>query len=123
MFALSRFLRGLKRLTFRTRAQPWESQGRMKLVSDFLKAEGLDGSAVLDVGGAAVGDVLQRYGIGDVTTLDLDPRADIVASAAAIPRPDRAFDAVTCIDTLEHIPREPGPRWWTSWCGWRGPRW
>lgn len=61
---------------------------------------------VLDVGGATGNNLLKEFGIDDVVTLDLNRDADVVASADRIPLVDKSFDIVTCIDTLEHIPKE-----------------
>jgi hypothetical protein len=99
-------VRALKARVLPRRTHYWEYRGRMEVVSGFLRSEAAPGSTVLDVGGAPGDNLLRRFGVGEVTTLDLDPGADIVASADAIPRPDESFDYVTCIDTMEHVPAE-----------------
>jgi hypothetical protein len=82
----------------------WEYYGRIRFVSEGIRALPLNRPRVLDVGGATGNNLLRRFGIRDVTTLDLEPSADIVASADEIPAEDGAFDVATCIDTLEHVP-------------------
>jgi 2-polyprenyl-3-methyl-5-hydroxy-6-metoxy-1,4-benzoquinol methylase len=61
---------------------------------------------VLDVGGATGNNLLKEFGISNVTTLDTKPHADIVCSAHDIHLEDDSYDVVTCIDTLEHIPKD-----------------
>jgi hypothetical protein len=62
--------------------------------------------SVLDVGGATGDNLLGEFGVSNVTTLDTDPRADIVCSADDMHLEDDSYDVVTCIDTLEHIPKD-----------------
>ena len=102
---VARFLKS--RLLYPMRKPPyrWEYYGRIKFVSDRIKQLPLDGPKVLDAGGATGKNLLRKFGIDDVTTLDLDKSADIVSSAADMPVEDGAFDVATCIDTLEHIPQ------------------
>lgn len=83
----------------------WEYYNRQTFVSEGIKSLGIDSPRVLDVGGATGDNLLIRFGIDDVTTLDIDDHANIVASATDIPLPDSSYDVVTCIDTLEHIPK------------------
>lgn len=83
----------------------WEYFNRQNFVSQRIKSLNLEHSRVLDVGGATGNNLLKRFGISNVTTLDIDPKANIVASAADIPLEDGSYDVVTCIDTLEHIPQ------------------
>lgn len=84
----------------------WEYFGRMKYTSDLIKSIDIKNPTVLDIGGVPGGGLLKRFGIEDVTTLDLSEGADIIASAENIPLKNNSFDVVTCIDTLEHIPRQ-----------------
>ena len=100
-------VRRLRALAFRKQEVThhyWEYYGRLHFVSEAIKKLELPAYKVLDVGGATGNNLLRAFGIRDVTTLDLDPRADIVSSAENIPSPDNSYDMVTCIDTLEHIP-------------------
>lgn len=78
----------------------------MKYTSDLIKALNLTDPTVLDIGGVPGGNLLLRFGVHGVTTLDLSKSADIVARAKSLPLKDNSFDVVTCIDTLEHIPQQ-----------------
>jgi len=62
------------------------------------------GRKVLDVG--AGGRSILALKFSNCISLDVNNLAglDIVASATHLPFRDNAFDTVTCIDTLEHIP-------------------
>ena len=82
----------------------WEYYNRQMFVSGSIKRFGLERARVLDVGGATGNNLLRRFGIEHVTTLDIDKKADIVASADDMPLEDESYDVVTCIDTMEHIP-------------------
>jgi hypothetical protein len=83
----------------------WEYFGRINWTAEQIKRAGLSDGPILDVGGAPGHNLLQKWGLPNVTTLDVDPKADLVASADDIPLDTGAFPTVTCIDTLEHIPR------------------
>lgn len=85
--------------------QYWEYFNRQHFISQKIKDMNLQNSKILDVGGATGDNLLVRFGINNVTTLDIDSRANIVASAADMPLEDGVYDVVTCIDTLEHIPQ------------------
>jgi hypothetical protein len=60
---------------------------------------------VLDVGGRP-GELAAFLPGSRVTALNVDEPADVVASEARLPFSDGAFDAVTSLDVLEHLPRE-----------------
>ena len=95
----------ISRLTpFRSKDDYWEYYNRQIFVSEGIKKFGLERARVLDVGGATGNNLLKRFGIKNVTTLDIEKKADIVASAADMPLDDASYDVVTCIDTMEHIP-------------------
>jgi ubiquinone/menaquinone biosynthesis C-methylase UbiE len=84
----------------------------------------LDGKEVLEIGcgrGIGVEVIVQRFGAGRVTAIDIDPRmiglarkrlASLpldrvkleIGSATAIPAPDESFDAVFDFGVLHHIP-------------------
>ncbi len=83
----------------------WESYNRLRFVSDLIKKLGVPNPRVLDVGDTRRNNLFKKFDIKDVTTLDIDPLANIVASADNIPLRDNAYDIVTCIDMLEHVPR------------------
>jgi hypothetical protein len=84
----------------------WEHFNRQTFVSNGIKRLKLDASTILDVGGATGNNLLLRFGIKKVITLDINPSANIVANAADIPLEDNSYDVVTCIDMLEHVARE-----------------
>jgi ubiquinone/menaquinone biosynthesis C-methylase UbiE len=84
----------------------WEYYNRLRVVSEAIKQLELPHPKVLDVGGATGNNLLVKFHISDVTTLDISSRADIVSSADRIPLADNSYDMVTCIDTIEHIARE-----------------
>jgi 2-polyprenyl-3-methyl-5-hydroxy-6-metoxy-1,4-benzoquinol methylase len=84
----------------------WEYYNRFRFVSDRIKQLGDADIRVLDVGGATGDNLLREFGVSNVTTLDTNPNADIVCSADDIHLEDSSYDVVTCIDTLEHIPKD-----------------
>ena len=83
----------------------WEYYNRLRLVSGLIKKLGVPNPRVLDVGDTTRNNLFKKFDIKDVTTIDIDPLANIVASADNIPFRDNAYDIVTCIDMLEHVPR------------------
>jgi len=103
---LSRIFRWNKK---RKSAAPyyWEYYNRTHFVADRIRKLGPAAQGrVLDVGGTAKDNLLEKFGIRNVTSLNIDSDCDVVASGHKLPFDDRTFECVTCIDTLEHIPRE-----------------
>lgn len=84
----------------------WEYYNRLNFVSSRIKELNLSAPSILDVGGATGNNLLSKFGIPNVTTLDTNPHADMIESADNIPAQNNSYDIVTCIDTLEHIPLE-----------------
>lgn len=74
----------------------WE---RHTIVARLVSAAG----TVLDVGGRP-GELAAVLPECDVTVLNVDLPADVVAVGDELPFPDEAFDVVTSIDVLEHLP-------------------
>jgi len=81
----------------------WEYYNRLCFISSAIKKLNIQAAKILDVGGATGNNLLSKFGISNVKTLDISPAADIVASADNIPAEDASYDIVTCIDTFEHI--------------------
>jgi hypothetical protein len=102
----AKLVRFLKRRIFPLQTAFWEYSGRISTAADYLKNHMSAGDQVLDVGGSPGNNLLRSWGIQNVTVLDLNPKADIVASAENIPAPDGNYAFVTCLDTMEHIPQE-----------------
>jgi SAM-dependent methyltransferase len=67
-------------------------------------------ATVVDVGGGA-GDLAAYLNGAAVTTVNVDPSADVVIEPGPHPLPfaDGAFEAAASLDTLEHIPRADRP--------------
>ncbi|MEI6970795.1 MAG: methyltransferase domain-containing protein [bacterium] len=64
-------------------------------------------SRVLEIGpGNGLLSWLLRKSGCNVTTLDIDPSVcpDVLGSVEAVPFRDSAFDAVVCVEVLEHLP-------------------
>ncbi|MGH8934265.1 MAG: class I SAM-dependent methyltransferase [Egibacteraceae bacterium] len=94
---------GLRRL-------PFDYYGRYQLAADVVDAvRSSSPAAVLDVGGGP-GSLATFLGGDRVVASDLtvsrwhEPAPSLVmADGAALPFPDRAFDVVVTLDTLEHV--------------------
>lgn len=88
----------------------WESYNRMVRVAALLKERAssfmIKNPRILDVGGATGENLLSKFLSFHIETADIAGKPDIIASAESIPVADESYDFVTCIDTLEHIPKE-----------------
>jgi len=106
-----KLLKNFLKKTNRNDRYYWEYYNRLHFISSAIKKLNLPPSAkILDVGGATGDNLLAKFEIPNVTTLDISADADMVASADNIPAADNSYDIVTCIDTLEHIPSEKRER-------------
>lgn len=89
---------------------PFDQYQRYRLVADVLANVRPDETPleVLDVGGRTA--LLKRFLPDDrVEMVDVEASEEaglVIGSGAALPFQDKAFDAVVCFDTLEHVPVE-----------------
>ncbi len=87
---------------------PFDQYQRYRLVADVLANVRPDETPleVLDVGGRTA--LLRRFLPNDrVEMVDVEASEEeglVIGSGAALPFQDKAFDAVVCFDTLEHVP-------------------
>lgn len=63
----------------------------------------LGASGILDVGGS-LGELRKFLPRTHITTADVVPGADVVYDGEQLPFPDRSWEIVVSVDTLEHIP-------------------
>lgn len=99
-------LRFIKRKVIPQKTHFWEYYGRLKFATEVINKTGIKNFKVLDIGGATGDNLLKKFGVQNVTTLDLKPGADIVASAAEIPLDDGTYNFVTSLDMMEHVPQD-----------------
>ena len=85
----------------RSLLDPADTRERHLVVARLL---GLQGS-VLDVGGAP-GRLAALLPRTDVVVANVRGPADVVFDGVTLPFPTGAFDAVTSVDVVEHLPRE-----------------
>jgi hypothetical protein len=78
---------------------PQDTRERHTIVARLVGTRG----TVLDVGGRP-GELATVLPACRVTTLNVDPPADVIAGGDELPFQDAAFDVVTSIDVLEHLP-------------------
>jgi SAM-dependent methyltransferase len=60
---------------------------------------------ILDVGGVP-GRLRRQLPHAEIVAVNVEAPADVLFDGATLPFPDRAFDAVTSIDVLEHLERD-----------------
>lgn len=80
-------------------AWPQDTWERHSIVARLVGTQG----TVLDVGGRP-GELTAVLPGFRVTALNVDPPADVIAAGEELPFPAAAFDVVTSIDVLEHLP-------------------
>ncbi len=83
----------------------WEYYNRFSFVSNKIQQLPISNPKILDIGGATGKNLFEKFDVKNVTTLDINSEADIIASVDNIPLDDNSYDVVTCIDMLEHIPK------------------
>lgn len=77
---------------------PFDVYERHKFVGGFIK----NGETVLDVGGS-LGHLNKFSSAKKITTVDIEPPADIIYDGRHLPFAKKSFAAVVAIDVLEHI--------------------
>ena len=66
-----------------------------------LLDENVSGNAILDIGSAQWNYPKEHF--KNVTTLDIQPPADVIGSVMELPFGDASFDCIICLETLEHV--------------------
>jgi ubiquinone/menaquinone biosynthesis C-methylase UbiE len=69
---------------------------------EFLEQSSPSGK-ILDIGSARCNYPKDHFGGENVTTLDLEPPADVIGSVMQMPFADGTFDSIICFETLEHV--------------------
>ena len=78
---------------------PYKFRGKL---IDFIEQNSPRGK-ILDIGSARWNYPKNRFGKDNVTTLDLEPPADVIGNVMNMPFADNSFDCVICLETLEHV--------------------
>ena len=71
---------------------------KLKTFLDVISPKG----KILDVGSGTWNYPKTRFSSEQITTIDLQPGADVIGSVTKLPFPDNTFDYVICFETLEH---------------------
>ncbi|MCK5021956.1 MAG: class I SAM-dependent methyltransferase [Candidatus Pacebacteria bacterium] len=69
-------------------------------LKEFLD-KNVSGNAILDIGSAQWNYPKEHF--SNVTTLDMQPPADIIGDVMNLPFKDGSFDCIICLETLEHV--------------------
>lgn len=73
-----------------------------EILSEFLDQNKPTGK-ILDIGSARGSYSKEHFGAENVTTLDIEPPADVIGDVMNLPFQDDTFDCVVCLETLEHV--------------------
>ncbi len=73
------------------------------LLKEFLDREMPRSGRVLEVGANIHNSIKAQYTSCDIVTLDIRPPADVVGDIMNLPFEDGTFDAVVCLEVLEHV--------------------
>ncbi len=86
---------------------PYDLYERHHVVARLIAARGRADMRVLDVGGRS--GLLAQFVPCQVTSINVDGSGDMNYDGSRLPFAAGAFDVVTAIDTLEHLPRDRRP--------------
>ncbi len=79
---------------------PYTFRAKME---EFIDRNAPASGKILDIGSARWNYPKEHFGSERVTTLDLEPPADVIGDVMALPFADNTFDCVSCFETLEHV--------------------
>jgi ubiquinone/menaquinone biosynthesis C-methylase UbiE len=71
-------------------------------LKEFMSEQSLQGE-ILDIGSARWNYPKEHFYKANVTTLDVEPPADVVGDVMNLPFKEATFDFVICLETLEHV--------------------
>lgn len=71
-------------------------------IKEFLDEQSPQGE-ILDIGSARWNYPKEHFHKGKVTTLDIEPPADVIGDVVNLPFKENTFDFVICLETLEHV--------------------
>lgn len=69
-------------------------------LAEFLN-KNVPAGTILDIGSAQWNYPKEHF--KNVTTLDIQPPADVIGSVMNMPFKDKSFDCIICLETLEHV--------------------